>query len=762
MSVLIAERPYRPNVEFRNTSEIIELDKGKKRFRFTFSVTKLVTMYISFPKDGGIRIHNGKRGMFEPEELCDIDYEQTDGSTLKMSGNGTSAVLSYQSDNWNIRILDRNGNTKTVINSNVGRWVSSNFRVGLDIEDRHSLVYIDFPINKGELFYGTGERFNSYCQNGKKIMMWNVDVACVNNSVNNDFCDKPQGYKNIPFIHSTDGYSIFFNSFLPIEFDFGITDPNKLITEIYGEDLDIFIWTDGAKENIKQYHRLTGKPFIPPKWAFDYWIGGGWPVWNCPEASEAFDKITNVIDKYTEYGIKVSCAYLETDPTEKTLVGLRDRGIRTFMWTNSCFEKFGETRLRYDEYRVKKASEPDKVMNYNYVDLTAPESMDVICEKFAKPWDYGVCGEMIDYADSMPEDSICSNGKTGRQMHNEYAYWYAKRMNRAFYERLGNDFVLFQRSGCAGSQHYSASFGGDIASTFLGLRRVVLELLSASSSGISVWGSDIGGFSVADYPPGSPEMEELYIRWLQFGAFSPLMRDHSWDGHHNPWSNGELGAKVFKYYYSLRLALMDALYSSALQSGSCGGTMVESMAVAYGMSPEIDDQYMFCDNFLVRPILNLAERSAEVIIPEDGFTDAYTGEIFSAGKYTVDAPLERIPLFIRPGAVIPFRHYADPESAALDKENYERALLATAPVYRQENSIYGCKENYCVVNEPFEGGFELKSSVPNKTRTVLLAGVKPSEITSDADVRFSKEQNGVVLLRLSSDWQRIKIKTEVL
>ena len=68
MSVLIAERPYRPNVDLRNPSAIIDLDKGKKRFRFTFSVSKLVTMYILFPKDGGIRIHNGRRGMFDVEE----------------------------------------------------------------------------------------------------------------------------------------------------------------------------------------------------------------------------------------------------------------------------------------------------------------------------------------------------------------------------------------------------------------------------------------------------------------------------------------------------------------------------------------------------------------------------------------------------------------------------------------------------------------------------------------------------------------------
>ena len=84
-------------------------------------------------------------------------------------------------------------------------------------------------------------------------------------------------------------------------------------------------------------------------------------------------------------------------------------------------------------------------------------------------------------------------------------------------------------------------------------------------------------------------------------------------------------------------------------------------------------------------------------------------EIYKAGKYLADAPLKRIPLFIRPGAVIPFNCYGDKASAALNKGNYENALLVTPPVYRRENDIYGFGESLCIVNEPNENGFELKS-----------------------------------------------------
>lgn len=763
MAVLIAEWPHRPNVDFRNPSEIDTFDKGKKRFRFTFSVRKKITMYISFPKDGGVRIHNGKRGMFEPDDLCDIVYEQLDGNTLKMTGNGTSAVLSYLWDKWSISIYDRKGELKNIISSKVGRWGYSNFRVGINIEEEHALMYLDLPISKNEEFFGTGERFNSFSQNGKKIMMWNVDIGCVNNTIRDEYCDKPQGYKNIPFIHSTKGYSIFFNTYLPVEFDIGNKHPERFITEIYGDALDMYIWTDSAKESVKQYHRLTGTPFVPPRWAFDYWIGGGWPIWNTPDSSVAFKNISNVLDKYEENGVRVSNAYLETDPTEETLGGLRDRGLRTFMWTNSCLEIFGESNITLNDYRVKKASNPKEVMAYNYIDFTSPESLDVICEKFDNLWDLGVCGEMVDFADSMPEDAICSNGKTGTQMHNEYAYWYGKRMNQAFTERLGKDFVLFQRSGCAGSQHNTASFGGDIISDFLGLKRTVWQILSASSSGISIWGSDTGGFYITDYPVGSREMEELYIRWVQFSTFSPLMRDHSWDGHHNPWANGEKGLQNFKNYYALRLSILDAVYSAALKSEKFGGTVVESMAVAYGMSPKIDNQYMFCGDFLVRPVIELDSRKVKVAIPENGFYGFYDGKYYKKGKTEVEAPLMQMPVFIKSGSVIPFNYYNKDIIPTYEKENYEKALLLTPPEYSRESVVYSENKEEHFVSEPYDKGFIVKSNTPCDRKVIILHGAYVAEISSDADfvsVEREEETNRTVI-RVQTEWTTIKVRTQV-
>ena len=762
MSIIVHEMPHRPNVAFRNPSAVLRMDKGKKRFCFTFRTQKTVTMYISFPENGGVRICNGKEGVFAPSGLCDIVYEEIDDSSFRMAGNGTSVVFQSTTDKWAIEVYGRNGEFKTAIRGGCGTWDPSDVKIGLNIDEEPAMYRFFFPIQEAEEFYGFGERFNSLRQQRNQLLMWNVDALTSSNGyseLSDDYCEKTQAYKNIPLVHSTNDYSLFFNMSLPILFDLGYSNPNKIKTEIYGTQLDMFVWTDTSAENLVQYHRLTGTPFVPPKWAFDYWLGGGWPLWNRPDSSHALENLTKIIDTYEKYDVKINQAYLETDPTEETLGGLRDRGIRTFMWTNSVLAPFGKSELSYNDYRVKKASNPQEVMKHYYIDFTNPASKDVINDKFAKPWDLGVCGEMVDFADSLPQDSIFNNGKTGLEMHNEYAYWYGRRMNEAFYERLGNDFVLFQRSGCAGSQHYTAAFGGDSYSSFLGLKRSVWEMLSAAASGISIWGSDIGGFMLRNWMvQEGPDFEELYIRWVQFGVFSALMRDHSWHGKHHPWTNGERGLANFKYYYELRLQLLDKIYSSALKSGKEGGTVADSMAIAYGMSPAIDLQYMFCEDFLVRPIVELGQRKVEVVFPEDGFVDFYNGEVYQAGISEVDAPVERIPLFVKPGAVIPYNYYVDGVVSTWEKNNYTEAVLLTAPKCERKTTVYTDDASMTFICTPTENGYHVTADAKCKRRMIIVIGA--AEISSDVEVTefsYDRESNRTTAV-LSDDWITLEVK----
>ena len=139
MGILVHEMPNRPNVAFENPSAVLSMDKGKKRFRFLFKRRKTVTMYISFPEDGGVRIHNGKEGAFAPSGLCDIAYEEIDETSFRMTGNGTSVVFTSTPSIWSIEVFDRNGEFKTVLRAGCGAWDASDFKIGVNIDEEPAL-----------------------------------------------------------------------------------------------------------------------------------------------------------------------------------------------------------------------------------------------------------------------------------------------------------------------------------------------------------------------------------------------------------------------------------------------------------------------------------------------------------------------------------------------------------------------------------------------------------------------------------------------
>lgn len=764
MAILVDELPYRPNVRFDNPSPIMTLDKGKRRLRFSFKQKKVVVMYITFPKEGGVRIHNSQDGAFAPSGLCDIIYTDIDENSFKMTGNGTSVVIKMGPRFWHIEVYDRNDELKTALRANCSMGTLSDVKIGYNVDGELAMYRLFWSIADGEEFYGFGERWNSLCQQRNQLLMWNTDVLSVHgmySDLSDEYCEKLQSYKNVPLLHSTRNYSIFFNTYLPVLFDLGQRNPKQILNEVYGTQLDLYIWTDTVAENLVQYHRLTGMPFVPPKWAFDYWIGGAAIMWNKPDREHAADRYAEVLDIYEQNKIKISVAYVENRPMENLFQLFRDREIRIFMWAQHGLVPYHDTELNYNDYYIKKASNPTQVMNSEYIDFSNPMSRDVICDKFDVLWDNGVCGEMVDFSDSLPQDSVCYNGKTGIEMHNEYAYWFGRRMNEAFSERLGNDFILFQRSGCAGSQHYTTSFGGDSYSTFLGLKRSVWQMLSASSSGFAIWGSDIGGFMLKNWmQQEGPEFEELYIRWVQFGTFSALMRDHSAHGKHHPWTNGERGLENFKYYYGLRLRLLDAIYSAALHCGQCGGSISEPMCMAYDMSPKVDTQYMFCGDFLVRPIVELAQRKAEIIFPEDGFYDLYDGKRYDKGNCIVDAPLDRIPVYVKAGAVIPYREYEAGVIPTWEKERFQEAVLLTPPQVQQETEIHTDDCKWKMQSSPCEDGFTVKADTPCSRKIIIVLGKNDAQLNGDVEVEsvsYDKEGNRTIFA-LSSDWTMLHVK----
>ncbi len=232
----------------------------------------------------------------------------------------------------------------------------------------------------------------------------------------------------------------------------------------------------------------------------------------------------------------------------------------------------------------------------------------------------------------------------------------------------GSRVFILTRSAFAGLQRYSAAnWSGDIAARWHDMKAQIPCALNFSMSGIPYWTMDIGGFAVESryYNARGETLEEwreMMTRWFQFGAFCPLFRSHGQYPYREIYNIAPENHPAYRsmvYYDILRYRLMPYIYSLAGKVYNDDYTIMRGLAMDFPDDKkvfDIDDQYMFGPSILVSPVTDFKARSREVYLPEGaGWYDLFTGEFYEGGKsINVSAPYERIPLFIRAGAVIPF------------------------------------------------------------------------------------------------------------
>ena len=288
---------------------------------------------------------------------------------------------------------------------------------------------------------------------------------------------------------------------------------------------------------------------------------------------------------------------------------------------------------------------------------------------------------------------------------------------------------LLTRSGFAGEQRYStATWSGDIATRWEDMRAQMTAGLNYCMSGIPFWGMDQGGFCVEDRyvaaqqefdktgveNPDLTEWRELQTRWNQFGCFIPLYRSHGQWPLREPWNIAPDEHPCYKtivYYDRLRYRMMPYLYSMAGWTHFRDYTMMRALVMDFQDDEkvyDIKDQWMFGPALMACPVAKYQARNRKVYFPRTnasgGWYNLYDGEFIEGGQsLIVDAPYERIPVFVPAGAIIPFGpdlQYTDQQPAAeiilyvyagangsfqlYEDEgtnyNYERGRYATIPI----------------------------------------------------------------------------------
>jgi len=228
---------------------------------------------------------------------------------------------------------------------------------------------------------------------------------------------------------------------------------------------------------------------------------------------------------------------------------------------------------------------------------------------------------------------------------------------------------LLTRSGFAGSQKYAAAiWSGDIGTRWEDMKSQISAGLNFAISGNPYWTMDDGGFCVekryekaTEGSEDQKEWRELSVRWNQFGAFVPLFRSHGQPPYRELWNIAPDTHPAYKsmlYYTQLRYRLMPYIYTMAGMCHFNDFTMMRPLVMDYERDAKvlnISDQYMFGCNLMICPVTTYKARNREVYFPKnEGWYNLYNGAFTAGGeKETVDAPYNRMPIYVPAGSILP-------------------------------------------------------------------------------------------------------------
>jgi alpha-glucosidase (family GH31 glycosyl hydrolase) len=238
--------------------------------------------------------------------------------------------------------------------------------------------------------------------------------------------------------------------------------------------------------------------------------------------------------------------------------------------------------------------------------------------------------------------------------------------------------VVFGRSGWSGQQAIGMTWAGDQASDFWSLRALVAATLTAALSGYSNWSHDVGGYLGEKLVARCPK--ELLVRWLQFGCFTPLWHSHG-RFEQEAWTYDEETLELYRDYLVLHERLVPYIRAAAATAARCGLPIIRPLCLVDPGDPrgwEIADAYFFGPALWVAPVLEAGARSREVELPRGSWIDFWTAERVDGGRSVVaDAPLGRIPVWVRDGSIVATYPAARVARGLADEAGGPRPLEAT-------------------------------------------------------------------------------------
>ncbi len=545
--------------------------------------------------------------------------------------------------------------------------------------DMHGRVKLSTQLEDDEASYGTGERVDRLNLRGRKLRFWNTDPAIYERG-------SDPIYYNVPFylgLNQYGAYGIFWDNSHDGTIDIGQTDDSLLTWESVGGELRYFIFSGDIKGILERYTELTGRHELLPIWGLGY-----------HQSRYSYypqEDVLQVAEWLREREIPCDALYLDIHYMD---------GYRVFTWDKRGFPEPAALLQKLHEmgFKVVVILDPGIKVDPQYEAYISGVEADVFCKfadgtpvlgavwpgachwpDFTNPktrawWAEqckaflssgvdGIWNDMcepvtfsIQGASDLPVNIQHDKEGLGSN-HAECRNVYGMQMGRASQEGLRNAYPERRpfniiRAGYAGAQRHAISWTGDNRASWEQLRLGIAMTLNMGLSGAAFTGPDIGGF-------GGDTTAELLTRWTQAGCLLPFFRNHSAVDtiRQEPWAFGQPYEDIIRAAIELRYRLLPYLYTAAAECTFYGWPVVRPLAMYEPDNPmlrDIDDCYMLGDHVLVAPIVEKAATAREVYLPRGEWYDFWTGEKWQGGhRIVIDAPLDKLPLFIRVGTALP-------------------------------------------------------------------------------------------------------------
>lgn len=681
-----------------------------------------VYLHLVLPSTGGIRIYGHDEGYWRPADLLPLAANITSDSCSIDTVDGRVVIRRRP---FTVSFYDLAGVEVTQVGTN-----GLAFRFGPD--GQILAVDLKHHLDPGEAIYGFGEKYDRFNQNGNVVTLWGTD-----DWVGNGVGRANTTYKPLPVFHSSKAYMVFGNSSYRLRADIGKADPGQCRLTQLGPIFDYYFWLGAPDKSLHSYTALTGRVPLPPKWVFEPWMGRGGEAWEGGPLHDAVAEEQSVALRFAELDIPHSAIYAEGPSAHSPVLNqfMAARGIRVlgyFMPAVGLSEqKSLMPGLKPAELPILNCGAENRTRDLGYVDFTHPNAMELSRQALRQALNLGEAGSMTDYGDLVPDEATFYDGKRGDEMHNFYYYDYQRTVSEIFQEKRGDDFILYGRGAAPGTQRWVGQFAGDHPANFNGLKHVLTGALNLCACGYSNWGSDIGGYF--GYPQPA-----VYMRWFQFGCFSPLMRPHG-TAPRDPWLYGEAAITSYKFLAWTRENILNYTYNAAAIAHETGTPIMRSMPVAFPNEKNlaaVSDQYMFGPDLLVAPVVN--EDTFKVIVfPPGVWTNLWNGKTVSGpARLKVEAPLDTIPVYLKPGAVVPVQLNGELQFGRSMTSGRVNALIVTSPNENEKTSLLNARGELAkVAVQSKAGGFRwVLENLPEMSYLLVYGTTSASSVTVDGKV----------------------------